>query len=89
MLRYSPERKAALLKKLLTSLNLSVAELACHDGISEVTLHAWRKQAKAGGAAVAGDSADGGGTTLGHRCNPVHGSCFVADRSGSWSALRR
>ena len=40
MPRYSPERKAALLKKLLPPLNLSVAELARQEGISEVTCYA-------------------------------------------------
>jgi transposase-like protein len=55
MPRYSPERKAALLKKLLPPLNLSVAEVARQEGISEVTLYAWRKQAKAEGAVVPGD----------------------------------
>jgi len=55
MSRYSPERKAALLKKLLPPHSLSVAELARQEGISEPTLYAWRKQAKAGGAAVPGD----------------------------------
>lgn len=35
MPRYSPERKAALLKKLLPPLNLSVAELARQEGISQ------------------------------------------------------
>lgn len=55
MPRYSPERKAALLKKLLPPLNLSVAELARQEGVSEVTLYAWRKQAKVEGAVVPGD----------------------------------
>lgn len=55
MPRYSPERKAALLKKLLPPLNLSVAEVARQEGISEVTLYAWRKQAKVEGAVVPGD----------------------------------
>lgn len=55
MPRYSPERKAALLKKLFPPLNLSVAVVARHEGISEVTLYAWRKQAKAEGAVVPGD----------------------------------
>lgn len=54
MPRYSPERKAALLKQLLPPLNLSVAELARQENISEVTLYAWRKQAKAEGAVVPG-----------------------------------
>jgi transposase-like protein len=55
MSRYSPERKEALLKKLLPPINLSVAELARQEGVSEQTLYTWRKQAKAGGAAVPGD----------------------------------
>lgn len=55
MARYSPERREALLKKLLPPHNLSVAELSRQEGISEPTLYAWRKQAKAGGAAVPGD----------------------------------
>lgn len=54
MLCYSPECKAALLKKLLPPSNLSVVELARQEGISEVPLYAWRKQAKAGGATVPG-----------------------------------
>lgn len=55
MPRYAPERKEALLRKLLPPHNLSVAQLAREEGISDVTLYAWRKQAKAGGAAVPGD----------------------------------
>ena len=38
MLRYSPERKAALLKKLLPPQNLSVAELARQEGISVIEI---------------------------------------------------
>jgi transposase-like protein len=44
MPRYSPERKEALLRKLLPPHNVSVAELARQEGISDVTLYAWRKQ---------------------------------------------
>lgn len=54
MPRYSAERKAALLK-LLPPSNLSVTELARQEGISEVTLYAWHKQAKAEGAPAPGD----------------------------------
>jgi transposase-like protein len=56
MARYSSERKAALLKKLLPPINMSVAELARQENISEVTLYNWRKQAKDGGAPVPGDN---------------------------------
>jgi len=52
---YSPERKAAVLKKLLPPHNLSVAELSRQEGISDVTLYTWRKQAIARGERVAGD----------------------------------
>lgn len=52
---YAPERKEALLRKLLPPHNLPVAELARQEGMSEQTLYNWRKQAKAGGAAVPGD----------------------------------
>jgi transposase-like protein len=56
MALYSSERKAALLKKLLPPINMSVAELARQENISEVTLYNWRKQAKDGGAPVPGDN---------------------------------
>ena len=56
MARYSSERKAALLKKLLPPINMSVAELARQENISEVTLYNWRKHAKDGGSPVPGDN---------------------------------
>lgn len=44
MNRYSPERKAAILRKLLPPLNMSVAEVSRQENISNVTLYTWRKQ---------------------------------------------
>ena len=55
MIRYSSERKAAVLKKLLSPHSLAVAELARQEGISDVTLYTWRRQAKAGGEVVSGN----------------------------------
>lgn len=55
MVRYSPERKAALLKKLLPPHNMSVAALSREEGVSEPTLYNWRNQAKAHGVPVPGD----------------------------------
>jgi transposase-like protein len=49
MKHYSVERKAAVLRKMLPPLNLSVAELAQQEGISDGTPYHWRKQAMAGG----------------------------------------
>ena len=54
MKHYSAERKAAVLQKMLPPTSLSVAELAKQEGISDVTLYHWRKQAMASGAMSAG-----------------------------------
>lgn len=54
MKRYSAERKASVLRKLLPPLNLSVAEVSRQEGISEVTLYNWRKQVRERGQAVPG-----------------------------------
>ncbi|TKI03517.1 hypothetical protein FCN80_21330 [Martelella alba] len=52
MKRYSPERKAVVLAKLLPPYNMTVTALAQQEGISEATLYTWRKQAKAEGKPV-------------------------------------
>ena len=52
MARYSEERKASVLKKLLPPNNRSVADVAREEGISEPTLYNWRKQAKEKGMPV-------------------------------------
>lgn len=44
MPRYSEERKAAVLNKLLPPQNRSVVSVAAEEGISDVTLHSWLKQ---------------------------------------------
>ncbi len=51
---YSEERKAAVLKKLLPPMNMSVAEVSRQEGISTVTLYAWRNRVKAEGVPVPG-----------------------------------
>ena len=43
---YSPERKEAVLKKMLPPNNLAIGELAKQEGISEATLYNWRQQAR-------------------------------------------
>jgi transposase-like protein len=44
MSKYSEERKASVVKKLLPPINKSIAEVSRQEGISSVTLYAWRKQ---------------------------------------------
>ena len=54
MARYSDERKAAILKKLLPSLNMIVAEVSRLEGVSDKTLYHWRTKAKQSGLPVPG-----------------------------------
>jgi transposase-like protein len=54
MKRYSPERKAAVLAKLLPPYNLTVTALAQQEWMSEATLYNWRNQAKMEGKPVPG-----------------------------------
>ena len=50
--RYSPERKEAILKKLLPPYPRSISEVAKEEGIPEATLYNWRKALREKGAAV-------------------------------------
>ena len=54
MARHSPERKEAILKKLLPPHNKTVAEVAREEGITVQTLYYWRHQAKEKGMPVPG-----------------------------------
>lgn len=46
---YSPERKAAVLTKMLPPNNMPLGQLAKQEGISEATLTKWRAEARAKG----------------------------------------
>jgi transposase-like protein len=48
-MRYSQERKEAVLKKMLPPHSRSIPELAEEEGIWAGTLYLWRKQARAEG----------------------------------------
>jgi len=43
-MKYSDERKEAVLKKLLPPHNRTVAEVAEEEGLSAATLYNWRKK---------------------------------------------
>ncbi|MGM0704258.1 MAG: transposase [Pseudomonadota bacterium] len=55
--RYSPERKEAILKKMAPPMSLTIPELAEQEGISAATLYNWRKQARARGQVLPSRSA--------------------------------
>lgn len=48
-MRYSSERKEAVLRKMLPPDNKSIPDLAREEGISEQTLYVWRQKARAKG----------------------------------------
>ena len=45
MTNYLPERKQAVIAKMLPPVNTSVSELSAKEGIFAATLYFWRKQA--------------------------------------------
>lgn len=59
MPRYSEERKAAVLKKLLPPVNRTVVSVSAEEGISDVTLYSWLKQCRERGMPVPGSRKTG------------------------------
>lgn len=55
MPRYSNERKAAVLNKLLPPHNRTVVSVSAEEGISDVTLYSWLKQCRQQGMPVPGN----------------------------------
>ncbi|MBK1706874.1 transposase [Halochromatium glycolicum] len=62
---YSPERKAAVLKRLLPPSRIPLARLAQEEGLSEATLIKWRREAREKGQLIpAADSGPRAGRRL-------------------------
>jgi transposase-like protein len=62
-MKYSPERKEAVLKKMMPPYNRSIRQLAVEEGISEATLYNWRNEARTKGILLPdGDSGPEGWT---------------------------
>jgi len=57
-MRYSNERREAVLKKLFPPNNRTVADVAEEEGISAATLYKWRREARSQGRLLP----DGGGS---------------------------
>ncbi|WP_223265615.1 transposase [Pseudomonas chlororaphis] len=55
MARYSIEHREWVVRQMMPPLNRTVPELMEATGITDATLYAWRKQARAAGAVVPGD----------------------------------
>ncbi|MBC4019086.1 transposase [Siccirubricoccus deserti] len=61
---YSTERRAAVLRKLQPPNALPVRQLAKDEGISEATLHAWRREARSQGRLLPDADAGPGGVDV-------------------------
>ncbi|KOS63795.1 transposase [Lysinibacillus sp. FJAT-14222] len=53
--RYSQEQKEAIVKRMMPPNNEAVAQIAKEEGITDVTLYKWRKEARAAGVATPGN----------------------------------
>ena len=53
--RYSQEQKEAIVKRMMPPTNEAVAQIAKEEGITEVTLYKWRKEARATGVVTPGN----------------------------------
>ena len=53
--RYSQEQKEAIVTRMMSPNNESVAQISEKEGITKVTLYKWRKEARAAGVATPGN----------------------------------
>ena len=70
-MKYSEERREAILKKLLAPNNRTVSDVAREEGISEATLYNWRKAARGQGRLLPGQAADSEGWSSQDKFNAV------------------
>lgn len=54
-IRYSKDKKQAIVKRMMPPNNESVSQISKEEGISEVTLYKWRKEARETGMAIPGN----------------------------------
>lgn len=68
---YSPERREAVLKKLLPPNNRPVTQVAEEEGIAAATLYQWRQKARSEGRLLPDGSADPEGWSSADKLNAV------------------
>lgn len=70
-MKYSPERREAILRKLLPPNNRTVAEVAEEEGISDATLYNWRSKARKEGQLLPDHGSDPEGWSSRDKFNAV------------------
>lgn len=78
-MRYSDERKDAVLKKLMPPRNRTIAELAEEEAISVATLYNWRRQAREQGRLLPEGSTEPDGWNSRDKFNPVLESAALSE----------
>jgi transposase-like protein len=69
-MRYTPERKKAVLKKMMPPHARPVSQLAIEEGISEATLYKWRQEAHQKGILLPNASSEPNGWSAGINFQP-------------------
>ena len=87
-MRYSDERKDAVLKKLMPPRNRAIAELAEEEAISVATLYNWRRQAREQGRLLPEGSTEPGGWSSRDKFNAVLESAALSRPPDSFSGAR-
>ena len=87
-MKYSNERRQAVLAKLCPPHNRSIREVAAEEGISEATLYNWRKQARARGELYSEDGSDAEGWTERVNLFPTLRRFFLCNNLGKLRADR-
>ncbi len=70
-MKYPPERREAIMRKLLPPNNQPIAEVAQEEGISDATLYKWRKQAREAGQLLPDHGSDPEGWSSRDKFNAV------------------
>lgn len=78
-MKYSAERREAILKKLLAPHNRTVPDLAREEGISEATIYNWRKQARGQGRLLPDQASDSEGWSSQDKFNAVLESAALSE----------
>ena len=88
-MRYSAERKEAVLRKMLPPNNRSIREIAAEEGISEATLYNWRNAARAKGRLLPdGDQTPAGWTAADKFAAVVETAALNEAELSSWCRER-
>ena len=88
-MKYSDERREAILRKLLPPNNKPVKEVAAEEGISDATLYTWRKEARQEGRLLPDHGSDPEGWSSRDKFNAVLETAALSEAELSEYCRRR